>query len=270
MINLLFPVTSLNDEVKDFFLDTRKRKDVKLFVGVTEKFKDEFKTNAKFPNVKIVVFKDNSKKEEIINGLADYIDKGKMFIVRTPISQKEVDMFVASKTEITFCAPKKRSSVANFFHKLGQKIIKMLFGFTTYDGDVSAIMFGESTSEIIREGKNISYATRVNRWRGYSTSTVEIEGERVKLEYNKKNVGLMLGFWCGLLLLAISGTIVYFLFNEATFLSVFIAICCLFLSSTAVFIAVVITLLKMGAGERYFDKAKEIKIKKEKKNEKTK
>jgi len=142
-----------------------------------------------------------------------------------------------------------------------------LFGFTPYDGDVRAIAFGDGPSDILRQGYNISYATRVDRWKGYSVSTIDCEAENIKVEYNKLNVAIMLSVWILLLLGGIAGTVVYFIFKPATFLSVFIAFCGLLLLTTALLIAIAVTLLKMNAGERYYNKAKEIK-KENKKNEK--
>ena len=259
MINLIFPITQNTPENKKFFDETKKRTDVNFLVGVTEELKDLYKVSTTNKRVKVKIYKKSSKKEEIINSLKDYALKGKIFIVRAPITQKEIDKFVSSSADITLCSVKKGNKFVEFFKNLGEKIIKALFGFTPYLGNVRAICFSENPSDILKEGYNISYATRVDRWKGYSYATIDIEEKGIKPEYNVKNVVIMLSVWVFLLLCGIAGTVVYFCFLPATFLSVFIAICGLFLLVTAVFIASAVSLLKMNAGERYYNKAEEIK-----------
>jgi hypothetical protein len=152
----------------------------------------------------------------------------------------------------------------SFFENLGQKIIKTLFGFTPYDGDVTAVCFSNEVSDILREGYNISYATRVDRWKGYTYDNVSVSTPKVKLEYNKPSVISILCLWVFLFLAGVAGTVVYFLFRPATFFSVFVCICGLLLLIMAVYISLAVALLKINAGERYYGKAKEIKKEKKK------
>jgi hypothetical protein len=42
----------------------------------------------------------------MINSLKDYAKKGQIFIVRKPLSQKEIDAFIKSKADITTCEKK--------------------------------------------------------------------------------------------------------------------------------------------------------------------
>ena len=265
MINLIFPITIDNPENRKFFEETKKRKDIKFLVGVVEELKEIYKTTAANKNVQVAVYKSGANTEEIINAIKDYAAKGKIIVVRAPITQKELDKFVSSKADITYCTKKKEGKIKTFFKELGQKIIRTIFGFSPYQGNGRAIAFSEGPSDILREGYNISYATRVDRWKGYSYAEVDVQGEEIKPCYNVKSVALSLSIWSFVLLLAIAGTVVYFCFMPATFLSVFVAICGLFLSITALLIAVAISLLKINAGERYYEKAIEIITEKEKK-----
>lgn len=267
MINLIFPLVKIEKETLSFIEKTKKRKDVNLFIGVTQSLKSKIKSSANLKNVKIVVFEDNSKKEEIINALKDYVKKGKILFLRKPISQEELDGFVSSQADITYLKRKSQGKFKDFFHNLFNKIIKWIFGFAPYEGDPSAIMFGEEPAEILQEASNVSYATRVNRWKGYSFSTIETDGLPEKMEYNKKSVALSLGIWISLFLAGIAGTVVYFVFKPASFISVFVAICGLFLLGTALFISIALASLKIKVGERYYNKAKEVE-KKEKKEKK--
>lgn len=270
MINLIFPLVKIEDGTLSFIEKTKKRKDVNLFIGVTNSLKSKIKISQNLKNVKVVVFEDNSKKEEIINTLKDYVKKGKILFLRKPISQKELDDFVSSKSDITYLKRKSQGKFKDFFHNLSNKIIKWLFGFSPYEGDPSAIMFGEEPAEILQEASNVSYATRVNRWKGYSFSTIETDGLPEKMEYNKKSVALSLGIWIFLFLAGIAGTVVYFVFKPATFISVFIAVCGLFLLGTALFISIALASLKIKVGERYYNKAKEVEQKEQKQKKETK
>ena len=65
MVNLIFPITVDSAENKKFFEDTKKRKDVKFFVGVTEELSKKYKESASYKNLKVFVFEKGSKKEEI-------------------------------------------------------------------------------------------------------------------------------------------------------------------------------------------------------------
>lgn len=266
MINLIFPITTDTPENRKFFDETNKRKDVNFLVGVTEELKDIYKNSSANKNLTVAVYKNGSNCEEIINAIKGYAKKGKMMIVRAPILQKELDKFISSKQDITYCSKKKvTNKFVAFFKELGQKIIRTIFGFSPYQGNVRAIAFSENPSDILREGYNISYATRVDRWKGYSYAEIDVQGDEVKPSYNVKKVAISLAIWSFVLLAAIAGTILYFSFLPATFLSVFVAICGIFLSATALLIASAIALLKMNAGERYYEKALEIITEKEKK-----
>ncbi len=264
MINLIFPITVDKPDNRKFFEETKKRKDINFLVGVSEDLKEVYKPTATNKNVQVCVYKNGSNTEEIINALKDYTKKGKIIVIRAPIAQRELDKFISSNADITYCTKKKEGKVKTFFKDLGQKIVRTIFGFSPYQSNGRAIAFGEGPSDILREGYNISYATRVDRWKGYSYAEVDVQGEEIKPIYNVKSVALSLAIWSIVLLMAIAGTVVYFCFMPATFLSVFVAICGLFLSVTALLIAIAISLLKINAGERYYEKAIEIITEKEK------
>ncbi len=263
MVNLIFPVTSDTSENKKFFDETKKRTDINFLVGVTEDLKNKYKMSPS-SKAKVFVYKKGSNKEEIINALKDYAKKGKIFIVRGAITQKELDKFIASKADITVCSKKKGNKFVEFWQNLGEKIIRTLFGFTPYNGNNRAICFSENPSDILREGYNISYATRVDRWKGFSYANIDTVEENIKPDYNKKKVAIMLSVWILAFLCGVAGTVVYFSFMPATFLNVFVDICIMFLLLVALLVASAISLLKMNAGERYYEKAEEIKKEKKK------
>lgn len=263
MVNIIFPITEDDQKQKTLFDYLKKKKDIRLIVGVTESLKKTYKL-AESDSQIFKVYADPSKKEEIINSLINFAKKDKTLIIRKAISAEEIDKFLASKTEITICKEKSRNGFCEFFYNLGRKMMKFLFGFIPYGGKNNAIMFGQELSDVLRSANNISYSTRVNRWKGYSISRVEIEGNGYKFEYNKPKTLSILCLWISLLVLSISGTVVYYCFLPVTFLNVFLFICLNLLFSVAMIVAITIAIMNISAGERYYGYAKEIILKKEK------
>ena len=263
MVNIIFPITEDDQKQKTLFDYLKKKKNIRLIVGVAEPLKKTYKL-AESDSQIFKVYADSSKKEEIINSLIKFAKKDKTLIIRKAISAEEIDKFLASKTEITICKEKERNGLCEFFYNLGRKMMKFLFGFMPYGGKNNAIMFGQELSDVLRSANNISYSTRVNRWKGYSISRVDIEGVGYKFEYNKSRIFLIFCSWVFLFLLSIAGTVVYHCFLPATFLSVFLFICHNLLFSVAMIVAITIVMMNISAGERYYGYAKEIILKKEK------
>lgn len=265
MVNVIFPIIEDTKENKNFFDLLKKQKKVYIVAGVTQSLQKKYKiTDGKLGVVK--VYENDSKKEEVINSLKKHLKKGSILIIRKPITKEELDKFVESNADITICAEKKRNSFKTFFNNIKKKMIKFLFGFLPYSDKLNAIMFNDNPSEVLQNALNISFFTRVDRWKGYSYASVDVSGESVKLDYKKSSLWTMLCIWIGLLALAIAGTVLYFCFLQPTFLGVFIIMAVLIILIIAVLIAVTMSLLKWSVGDRYFKMAKEIE--KEKKNEK--
>ena len=64
--------------------------------------------------------------------------------------------------------------------------MRLCLGVRLYDGDTSAIYFGEDLATVLAQSNNLSYSSRVDRWRGVEQSSVIVEGEPVKTEVDKK------------------------------------------------------------------------------------
>lgn len=255
MINLIIPV------VKDFekwaeLIKTYKFPQANIIVGVTERGKDFFKF--KKTGLKLVCFQNGSLKEEIINSLQEYLQDGKTMVIRKMISQEEVLKFFNAKEDIAICAKKKRNKFSDFFYKLWAKIVKSLFDFTFFDGDVSVVAFSENLSSVIRNIPNLSYASRINRWKGVTIGAVETDSKPVKKEYSKVRNNFMLLGWILMFLGVITGTTVYFIFRPATFLAGFLWACGILIMCLVLIITIVIYIMNIKAGKRYFDKAKEV------------
>ena len=130
-----------------------------------------------------------------------------------------------------------------------------MFDFSFFEGDVSVVALGENAAMVAKNITNLSYATRINRWKGLSQSAVSVASKPAKKEYDKVKVNAMLIGWIALFLAVIASTAVYFVFAKASFLAGFLWACALLLSLLSVVIAINIYLLNVKTGKRLFKKA---------------
>ena len=251
MNNIILPLNSEFEKAAEF-IKSVKRKDCTFFVGITSEGKGKIKPSK---YVKVFVYKSGSAKEEIINALSSEIGEGRIIILRKLVTPKELDGFISSETDITVCATKKRNKFSNFFYKLWKKIVHAMFDFTFFDGDVSVVAISERLAPVAKNLKNLSYASRINRWKGITESQVEVSTPPAKKEYKKVRVNFGLVGWSALFLAMIASTVVYFLFRPATFLSCFLWACGIFLSLVSLVLSIVIYILNVRTGKRIFKEA---------------
>jgi len=254
MTNIIVPVN--NEEMLSFCDKIVKRKNLHIIIGVTESLKDKIKTKAK--NVSVNVFSDKIVKEEMINDLKKYLDTGKVVIVRKNIDDDELDKFINSESEITMCKI-NRNKFQTFWFNLWQKIMKMLFGFKYFEGDISIISFSENLFNVINNIDSLSSVSRVNKWRGVSISYIDSKTPPVKKEYNKVKANLMLFGWIAFSLAIIASTVVFFLFVKATIIYAMLFTAAIFISVIGVFIASAIYGMNIKIGQKNFEEKKEIK-----------
>lgn len=252
MNQIILPVIS-DFEQTSKWLKSTKIKDTIFYIGVTAEGKNFFK-NSK--TTKVFVFANGSAKEEIINSLAPELGEEKVVILRKLISKDELERFLFSETDLTICATKKRNKFSNFFYKIWEKMIKMLFGFKFFDGDVSVVAINDRLAPVAKRIPNLSHATRVNKWKGASISSVETASQPAKKEYNHVGSAFMLIGWLTLFLAVVASTVVYFLFMPATFLSVLLWVCALVISSLCFYISIAVFVLYTKTGKRIFRTAK--------------
>lgn len=251
MNNIILPVISDYEKAQEF-VKSIKRKDCVFLVGTTKSGEKFFK-NSKY--VKVFVFKEQSKKEEIINSLSQNIENGKIIVLRKLINAGELDKFISSSTDITVCATKKLNKFCQFFYNIWQKIIRLMFDFSFFEGDVSVVALSENASMVAKNLNNLSYATRINRWKGMTQSAVETSSKPAKKEYDKVKLNVMLVGWILLFFAIIASTVVYFVFEKASFLAGFLWACAIFIGLLSVIISVNIYLLNIKTGKRLFKKA---------------
>ena len=254
MENIIIPIVS--EGMISFANEAIKRENTRVLIGVVENLSDKIIRPEKFDG-EIKIFEDSTKKESMINTLCCCADEGKILICRKAVSEDEIQKFFASETDITVCE-EKRSKSKNFFYKIWQYIIKLLFGFSFFDGDVSVICFSEKLYPVISSLSNVSFQTRVNRWKYASISQVETKEPVALKEYDKPKTITTFCVWIFLFIATIVSTVVFYLFFEAKFLTCLLFSCAILLSLVGVLISGAIFNLKIRVGQKNFDKAKVI------------
>lgn len=252
-MNLLIPVT--NEDMLKFANNVKPFADTFVIVGVTESLVKKLK---KRKNVKIKVFANNSKREEIINALKGDIKRGGIIICRKPISDTELHSFEKSQSDITLCSKKKRNWFANFLYKVSEVIMNFIFGFTFFEGDTSVIGFNEKLFAVVDSLGSLSYVSRVNRWNGVTFGYVDVSGAPVKAEYNKVRNNIMLVGWILLFLASVAGACVYTYFEGLNFLIGLIWVSTILLCEIGMIIAIAIYVLNIRTGERKINSAVEV------------
>ncbi len=184
MLNVVVPIVSNAKRYRKILARLTNVEDVGVFIGVVSSQIRELDM-IEGDNVYKVEFQDGSNREEIINSLQKYLSIGSILILRKPISENELNGFLNSNKDVVTCR-KNTSAFKNFFVDLWQKILKLCLGVKLYDGDTSAIYFAEDISTVILGSSNLSYNSRVDRWKGIEQGTVIVEGDAVKTEADKK------------------------------------------------------------------------------------
>lgn len=255
MENIIIPVIS--EEMILFANETLKRKDSRVVIGVTKNLVSRIKEPKNFEGC-IKQFEDGTTKEEIINSLNCELDDGKVLICRKAITKEEINSFFASKTDVTVCA-EKRNKFKNFFFKMWQYFVRMLFGFEFFDGDISVICFNENIFPVIANLSNLSYASRVNKWKYVTVSQVETSEPAVKKEYSRTRSVATVCMWVFLLMAVIVSTIIFFLSFKPKFLTCLLFACAILLAVVGLFISIAIHVLNVRTGRRSFKKGKLVK-----------
>ena len=125
----------------------------------------------------------------MINSLQKYIGAGSVLIMRKPITVDEFNKFVVSKKDVVTCR-REGNKLQYFMFKVWQKLLKFFLGLKEYKGDPSVIYLGDEISAVMSASGNLSFSSRVNRWKGIEQSTVPMSSGKVMSEYDKKDIFL--------------------------------------------------------------------------------
>ncbi len=254
MINIVIPVIDKPEEYTKAIASVFIKQDVNILVGVVESIEDKLQLPA---SVVVKVYKNGSKKEEIINALKDYLQEGKVIVCRRPFTKKEFDLIANSDADITYFEKPIKNKFKDFCKRAMGKLIKTLFGVKFFDGDVSLIGFGEDMSEVLQNVSSLSYSSRVDRWRGVEHKKVLAEKAPVALESsNIKNVSLIIySVLC--LLVPIAVTVLVAIFTKVSFIIGMLLFCINVFGIVGLVLLVCSYVFIKNVGQRYFPNALE-------------
>lgn len=256
MVNVIIPITNNAKRYKKILSSLSRANNVVVLVGVVSNQINELNF-LDSENIYIIEFQDGSKMEEIINGLQKYISVGSIMIMRKPISENEFNSFVNNNKDVVTCRRNLSSFKAILFN-FWQKILKTFLGVRLYEGDASVIYFAEDIASVILSSSNLSYNSRVDRWRGIEQGTVVVEGESVKTETDKKANIRNLIISLIAIAVAVSVTTVVSIFARVNLIVGLLLFCLDFIALAIVLILLVITIFNNMVGKKLFGYALEI------------
>lgn len=184
MLNVVIPIVYGGKRYRKMLNSLSNSQNINVYVGVCSSQLKELGF-IEGENIYIIEYQDGSNREEIINALQKYISEGSIIILRKPIKESEFNKFVNMDKDVVTCR-KESAGVKAFFDNLWQKILKLCLGVRLYEGDTSVIYFAEDISSVILGSNNLSYNSRVDRWKGIEQGTVVVEGEKVKTDVDTK------------------------------------------------------------------------------------
>lgn len=207
MLNVVVPIVNNSKRYVKLLTSLSNVNGVNVFVGYVTSQKNDL-LSVEGNNFNFIEFKDGSHREEIINSLQKYLGEGAILILRKPITMNEFNSFANTKRDIVTCR-RTLTKIQSFFMGLWQKILKLCLGVKLYDGDTSAIYFGDDISSVVLNSSNLSYNSRVNRWKGVDQDTTVVEGDKVKADKDTKtNINSMIISLIALLIGVVVTTIV--------------------------------------------------------------
>ena len=111
------------------------------------------------------------------------LKKGRIMVVRRPLTQDEFERLSTSEKDIAVLKRKRGKLVAKI-KKMIEKIIKKFFSFTYFE-DISAICYKENLFYLLSVCGNFSMATRVNRYVGIEIEEIETQEKQVRKIYSR-------------------------------------------------------------------------------------
>lgn len=256
MINILIPITQNAKGYKKIIADLSSNEEAEIFIGVISSQKNALQYPNR-DNIHVIEYDNSAKREEIINSMQKYIQVGELFIMRKPITYNEFKDFLKNDRDIVVCKT-NLSPIKKFFFMIWQKILRLCLGVRLYDGDTSAIYFGEDLAAVLAQSNNLSYSSRVDRWRGVDQGSVIVEGEPVKTEVDKKeNIKYLLFGLLALILGAAVTTVVAIFARVNVIIGLFLF--CLDAICLAVFLLLLVVIIfNTVVGKKKFSSALEL------------
>lgn len=256
MINVVVPIVHNAKSYKKVLSSLVNVDNVNVLIGVVSSQMSVLQT-LEGDNIYYVEFKDGSNREAIINSLQKYIGDGALLIMRKPILPNELSEFLNTDKDVVVCK-RNMSTVKNLFFQLWQKILRLCLGVRLYEGDTSVIYLGEDIATVISGTRNLSYSTRVDRWRGLVHGSVIVQGEPVKTD---KDIKLNIKYALIALLAIIIGVVVTVVVSLYARVNIIVGLllCCLDVICLATaLILLVMIIFNNTVGKKNFGYAEEI------------
>lgn len=256
MLNVIIPIVDNSKRYYKILESLTNLANVNVYIGVTSSLIKDFDF-INGDNLFYFKFKDGSNREEIINSLQKYVGTGALLIMRKSISANEFNAFVNTKKDIVTCR-RRLSRVKSFFYNIWQKILKLCLGVRLYDGDTSVIYFGEDISSVILNSSNLSYNSRVDRWKGIVQDVVAIEGEPVKIEKDKKSNFISALICIVALIVGSVVTTIVSIFIPVNIIVGLLLFCLDAICLSVIFFILIVTIFNNMVGKKQYDYAIEI------------
>lgn len=256
MINVVVPIVHNAKSYKKVLSSLVNVDNVNVLIGVVSSQMSVLQT-LEGDNIYYVEFKDGSNREAIINSLQKYIGDGALLIMRKPILPNELSEFLNTDKDVVVCK-RNMSTVKNLFFQLWQKILRLCLGVRLYEGDTSVIYLGEDIATVISGTRNLSYSTRVDRWRGLVHGSVIVQGEPVKTD---KDIKLNIKYALIALLAIIIGvvvTVVVSLYARVNIIVGLLLFCLDVICLATALILLVMIIFNNTVGKKNFGYAEEI------------
>lgn len=256
MINVLIPIVKENKKYIDLLKKLEDNNDVAIFIGVRESLYTKFK-EYESEKVNISVYEDNADKECILNSLHDKTVEGSILVLRKPITIEEFEKFINKEEDIVVCKS-ERNKIMEILFSLWQKILKMLLGVNMYPGDTSAVYFSEEITPVISQTGNLSFTSRIDRWRGVEKGCVDVRGEKEKVTIDKKVIirDIIISLIC--LSVATIVTTLVCVFAKVSIIIGLLIFCLDAISFSVILIMIVLIIFNCMVGKKNFQNAFEL------------
>lgn len=191
MLNIVVPITNKFDKYREMLSFMAKTTNTNVFLGVTSEFyATAIAEYGEFENFDFYEFDNGTNKESIINTLQDYLMEGAIMVLRKPLNKKEFEKIVNSDRDVV-TAKVVRSKFKAWLHSTWQKISKLILGVREYAGEPSIVYFNEDLADVVVNSNNLSYSSRVNRWKGIKQAVITIDSET---DQRKNDVPMLLKY----------------------------------------------------------------------------
>lgn len=255
MVNIVIPIVNNLKSYKKLLSTLNGAEDINVLVGVCSSMASQIHLNSE--NIFIIEFEDGSSRESMINSLQKYLVEGSVLILRKAITVDELYNFLKSKKDVVVCEHQS-NVVVKFFIFLWQKILKMILGLKLYEGDTSVIFFNDEISSVLFSTNDLSFATRVDKWRGLEQSTVKVEGKAVKTDIDHKSILKFIMISILSLAVAVSVTVCVSIFVPVTIIIGLLLFCLDVICLSIFAIMMVLIIFNVIVGKKHFENAKEV------------